>query len=91
MTEGKGDGAMAGGEALAREETKQQARKEAQTATNSARDNADGADGKDREVIFDQGLDIGKLLRPGTERRQSLHGFDEDYVDIVDYIVRCTY
>jgi len=91
MTEGKGDCAMAGGEALAREETKQQARKEAQTATNSARDNADGADGKDREVIFDQGLDIGKLLRPGTERRQSLHGFDEDYVDIVDYIVRCTY
>ena len=28
---------------------------------------------------------------PGAERRQPLAGFDEDYVDIVDYIVRCTH
>ena len=27
----------------------------------------------------------------GTGRRQSLPGFDADYVDIVDYIVRCTH
>ncbi len=35
--------------------------------------------------------DISKLMNPGTERRQSLRGFDKDYVDIVDYIVRCTH
>ena len=27
----------------------------------------------------------------GTGRRQPLAGFDEDYTDIVDYIVRCTH
>ena len=37
------------------------------------------------------GNDISKLMNPGTQRRQSLAGFDEDYVDIVDYIVRCTH
>ena len=26
-----------------------------------------------------------------TDKRQPLAGFDEDYVDIVDYIVRCTH
>ena len=36
-------------------------------------------------------VDISKLMNPGTERRQSLRGFDDDYVDIVDYIVRCTH
>ena len=35
--------------------------------------------------------DIGRLLDPGSERRQSLQGFEDDYVDIVDYIVRSTY
>ncbi len=35
--------------------------------------------------------DIGRMMAPGTERRQSLRGFDEDYVDIVDYIVRSTH
>jgi predicted ester cyclase len=35
--------------------------------------------------------DISKLMNPGTARRQSLEGFDEDYVDIVDYIVRSTH
>ena len=35
--------------------------------------------------------DIAELLNPGTERRQGLHGFDEDYVDIIDYIVRGTH
>ncbi len=35
--------------------------------------------------------DISKLLNPGTEKRQSMRGFDDDYVDIVDYIVRCTH
>ena len=37
------------------------------------------------------GEDITKLMNPGSDRRQSLQGFDEDYVDIVDYIVRCTH
>ena len=35
--------------------------------------------------------DISELLSPGTEKRQSMAGFDDDYVDIVDYIVRCTH
>ena len=34
---------------------------------------------------------IRELLSLGGKRRQSLQGFDDDYVDIVDYIVRCTY
>ncbi|WP_420641513.1 hypothetical protein [Candidatus Leptofilum sp.] len=32
-----------------------------------------------------------QLLNPGTERRQSLRGFEETYVDIIDYIVRITH
>jgi predicted ester cyclase len=35
--------------------------------------------------------DIGKMMSPGTQKRQPMRGFDEDYVDIVDYIVRCTH
>ena len=35
--------------------------------------------------------DISQLMQPGTEKRQSMRGFDADYVDIVDYIVRCTH
>lgn len=35
--------------------------------------------------------DISVLMRPGTEKRQDMRGFDDDYVDIVDYIVRCTH
>ena len=31
------------------------------------------------------------LMEPGLEKRQSMQGFDDDYVDIVDYIVRCTH
>jgi predicted ester cyclase len=34
---------------------------------------------------------IDRLLAPGGERRQPLRGFDEDYLDIVDYIIRCTH
>ncbi len=40
------------------------------------------------EVI---GNDINKLMNPGAEKRQGMAGFDEDYLDIVDYIVRCTH
>jgi predicted ester cyclase len=40
------------------------------------------------EVI---GNDITKLMNPGAEKRQGMRGFDPDYVDIVDYIVRCTH
>jgi len=35
--------------------------------------------------------DFDKLNSPGTERRMSMRGFDPDYVDIVDYIIRCTH
>ncbi len=35
--------------------------------------------------------DISALLAPQPGRRQPLVGFDADYVDIVDYIIRCTH
>ena len=35
--------------------------------------------------------DFVDLVPPGRPRVQSLQGFDEDYTDIVDYIVRCTH
>jgi len=31
------------------------------------------------------------MAQAGTRRRQPMHGFDADYTDIVDYIVRCTH
>jgi predicted ester cyclase len=37
------------------------------------------------------GRDIGQLLAPQGARRQPMPGFDEDYADIVDYILRCTH
>ena len=35
--------------------------------------------------------DISQIIPPPAEKNQSMQGFDEDYVDIVDYIVRCTH
>ncbi len=35
--------------------------------------------------------DISKILAPGQPRRQSLAGFDDDYADIVDYIIQITH
>ncbi len=32
-----------------------------------------------------------QLLKPGTERVQSMRGFEDTYVDIIDYIVRITH
>ena len=32
-----------------------------------------------------------QLLNPDTERRQSMRGFEDTYVDIIDYIVRITH
>ena len=43
------------------------------------------------EITLDSKGEIGKILAPGQERTQSLKGFDDDYVDIVDYIIRCTH
>ena len=43
------------------------------------------------EVTEVWGNDISKLMNPGAEKRQGMAGFDGDYVDIVDYIVRCTH
>lgn len=37
------------------------------------------------------GRDIAELLAPQGARRQPLHGFDNIYVDIIDYIIRCTH
>ncbi|MGQ0603908.1 MAG: ester cyclase [Anaerolineales bacterium] len=36
-------------------------------------------------------LDISQLMSPSNDQRQSMQGFDDDYVDIVDFIVRCTH
>ncbi len=44
-----------------------------------------------RAVTTVIGRDISVLLAPEAGRRQPLRGFDEDYVDIVDYIIRCTH
>lgn len=43
------------------------------------------------EVTEIVGNDISKLMNPRSEKRQGMRGFDDDYVDIVDYIVRCTH
>ena len=37
------------------------------------------------------GRDIAEMLGPQGPRRQDMAGFDTDYVDIVDYIIRCTH
>jgi len=53
---------------------------------------ADAADTTVPLAITDvRRTDISKLMSPGLTRRQPLEGFDKDYVDIVDYIVRCTH
>lgn len=41
--------------------------------------------------LFDRGDITEFKAAAGGERRQSLRGFDDDYVDIVDYIVRSTH
>ena len=40
--------------------------------------------------FFDKG-DISKQIPPGTTKNQSMRGFDDTYVDIVDYIIRVTH
>ncbi|HEX9116970.1 MAG TPA: ester cyclase [Anaerolineae bacterium] len=53
-------------------------------------ENDDGA----RETVdisYARKGDIGKMIPPPATKNQSLAGFDGDYVDIVDYIVRCTH
>jgi predicted ester cyclase len=37
------------------------------------------------------GRDLAEMLAPQGPRRQDMTGFDADYVDIVDYIIRCTH
>jgi predicted ester cyclase len=37
------------------------------------------------------GTDISRLLSPGRQKRQRMAGFEERFVDIVDYIVRITH
>ena len=48
-------------------------------------------DAKPKPVTTITHNDIKNLMNPGTELRQPMQGFDPDYVDIVDYIVRCTH
>ena len=43
------------------------------------------------EVTDAKFTDATRLLFPKPERRQSMQGFTDDYVDIVDYIVRITH
>jgi predicted ester cyclase len=43
------------------------------------------------EIRFNDKGDADRFLNPGTERTQSLKGFNDEYVDIVDYILRCTH
>ncbi len=44
-----------------------------------------------RDITDVPHTDIDHLLNPSTVRRQPMQGFAEEYVDIVDYIVRCTH
>jgi predicted ester cyclase len=44
-----------------------------------------------QNIDFRDKGDITRIMNPGTEKHQSLKGFDEDYVDIVDYILRSTH
>lgn len=37
------------------------------------------------------GRDLSAMLAPQGPRRQAMDGFDADYADIVDYIIRCTH
>ena len=52
-----------------------------------------GSGGGESELAITdaRGTDISRLLNPGPHKRQSMRGFDDDYVDIVDYIIRCTH
>lgn len=46
---------------------------------------------KRAELLVDR-KDVGLFMaQAGTGRRQSLEGFDSDYTDIVNYIIRCTH
>ena len=47
----------------------------------------------ERSQIMVHGRDLSSFSDPALPgaRRQSLRGFDEDYTDIVDYIIRCTH
>lgn len=43
------------------------------------------------EIALHRMGSIDRILAPGQERRQPLRGFDPEYLDIVDYIIRCTH
>ncbi len=47
----------------------------------------------ERSQIMVHGRDLSSFSDPAqpAARRQSLRGFDDDYTDIVDYIIRCTH
>ena len=54
--------------------------------------------GEPRQMPTDFSISLGAkggtdrlLVNPGTERIQSMRGFEETYVDIIDYIVRITH
>ncbi len=51
-------------------------------------------DGEERaaEIDFHKRGDVTRMMaRAGAGRLQPMRGFDDDYTDIVDYIVRCTH
>ena len=52
-----------------------------------------GGSQKDKSLaVFDvPGTGIDKFMSHTNEKRQGMQGFDDDYVDIVDYIIRCTH
>jgi hypothetical protein len=43
------------------------------------------------EIVFETMADSSKLLHPPFARRQPMQGFDDKFVDIVDYIIRITH
>jgi predicted ester cyclase len=61
-------------------------------ANNKPQNDEKAENGMKSVIDFGDKPDIGDIMSAAnTGRRQPMQGFDEDYVDIVDYIIRCTH
>ncbi len=89
MTEGKNP-----------EETESSARTEPATLASVESGVGQGRDERKKPLLMPTDYSISlsakgsidqQLLDPGTERRHSMRGFEDTYVDIIDYIVRITH
>ena len=77
---------------------KQPETKPAEVKTAKAKEHIMRPKGEPRPMPSDYSISLGakgdanqQLFNPGTQRRQSMRGFEDTYVDIIDYIVRITH